>query len=287
MKYIKKLAMAVLAIISLTACGGGGGSDSNSTTTPINWKIQFHAGSMVVQVPIDEKDNVVSIVDANGVETISKDDLVSVSWNGKCAWPTSTVVFAGNPITITGVDSSGDTGLITIATVDKIYSVNIDSVDTTGSTVPVSIDKVNGLIAYGDGIPECKTDPDPLPSTLESKISIISYTANIDFNSDLNTDISYCFVWDKKNVTPEDIIGGKIWWNSDLTGWGDEATLSGDIVSTASKGMVYCQILGMPVSDEGNFTYVSKEGERVWLDIGRWSYSENFQIDFKNGLLSY
>jgi alpha-acetolactate decarboxylase len=107
-------------------------------------------GSLVVKLAIKDG-NVVNLVKDSKVETLPVTEVKTIHWNGQCGWPYRSVAFVNNATTITGLDSTGDTGLVTIeAKNGEVYPINIGFVETNGT-----VNESGGSVAYGDGDPKC------------------------------------------------------------------------------------------------------------------------------------
>lgn len=115
------------------------------------------------------------------------------------------------------------------------------------------------------------------PAYTEPKISISSAGTQLFFGSNC----FYGFTGEKK-IT--DVIA-TIWWNSDRTGWENQATLSGTITSDTSGNLI-CRVEGMPNNDRGTFSCKTKTGETLWLMPAGWKLEGSITIN-QEGLLVY
>ncbi len=159
---MKKFFVVLFAVLFLTACGGGGGDDEGTPVPEASSKkhgVKF-LDATIEYTPAMEGDKIVNLVKNSAPVSVPKGSIVKVIWNYQCGWYVS-----GGPAIIADFNQSGPTivsqptvgGVGLISLLDNQgseYFINITEVDTSGSTIPVVVDEINGLITYGDSIPE-------------------------------------------------------------------------------------------------------------------------------------
>jgi len=159
---MKKLFVMLFAVLFLAACGGGG-EDNEGTPAP-GVSSEKHGvkflDATIEYTPAVEGNEVANLVQNNAPISVPKGSIVKVIWNYQCGWygsggPAIVVDFNQSGPTIISQPAAGGVGLISLLDDQgSEYFINITEVDTSGSTVPVVVDEINGLITYGDSIPE-------------------------------------------------------------------------------------------------------------------------------------
>lgn len=158
---MKKPFAVLMAVLLLSACGGGGGG-SHEQAAPVS--VDKHGvkflDTTIEYTPAMDGDEIIKLVQNGAPISVPKSSITKVIWNYQCGWHISggtaiVVDFNKSEPTIIPQPTEGGTGLISLLDdQENEYFINITEVDTAGSTIPVVVDKANGLISYGELTPE-------------------------------------------------------------------------------------------------------------------------------------